>query len=293
MIRIITDSSSDLDLEQAAQLNVDVIPIHIRFGETEYQDRQNLSVTDFYNKLKTVTELPTTSQINPFQFCKVFQPYVEAGDEIVGIFLSSELSGTFQSAQTAKQMLNADNIYLVDSLNAALGHHLLVQIAVQLRDQGASAQQIAAQITALSKKVRLIACVKTMKYLAMGGRIPAAAAKIGDVLGITPIVTVVDGKVKAPVVSRKRSVYSIFIFQYKRRRWRRDRYACPLCCPNRSRDSLGWAGVRPVPALIHRVLWYCRSGKTRQDIVGLPVPAPIFVVSSGLLLCDRALSLRL
>ena len=60
MIRIITDSSSDLDLEQAAQLNVDVIPIHIRFGETEYQDRQNLSVTDFYNKLKTVTELPTT-----------------------------------------------------------------------------------------------------------------------------------------------------------------------------------------------------------------------------------------
>ena len=135
MIRIITDSSGDLDLEAAAQLQVDVIPIHISFGETEYLDRQNLSVTEFYNKLETVDKLPTTSQITPFQFCQTFQPYLEAGDEIVMILLSSQLSGTYQSALTAKQMLQTDKIYLVDSLNAALGQHLLVQIAVRLREQ--------------------------------------------------------------------------------------------------------------------------------------------------------------
>lgn len=105
MIRIVTDSSSDLDLDQAAQLQVDVIPIHIYFGQTEYLDRQDLSVTDFYTKLETVEQLPTTSQITPFQFYQTFQPYIEAGDEIVGIFLSGQLSGTFQSAQAAQQML--------------------------------------------------------------------------------------------------------------------------------------------------------------------------------------------
>lgn len=267
MIRIITDSSSDLDLEQAAQLNVDVIPIHIRFGETEYQDRQNLSVTDFYNKLKTVTELPTTSQINPFQFCKVFQPYVEAGDEIVGIFLSSELSGTFQSAQTAKQMLNADNIYLVDSLNAALGHHLLVQIAVQLRNQGASAQQIAAQITALSKKVRLIACVKTMKYLAMGGRIPAAAAKIGDVLGITPIVTVVDGKVKAAGKVRGHKAAARWIQQKLEQEPADSQYPVVFShsCNTKGRDELVQALDAHLP---NNDYLYCDLGSTVGTHIG-------------------------
>lgn len=196
LIRIVTDSSSDLDLDQAAQLQVDVIPIHIYFGQTEYLDRQDLSVTDFYTKLETVEQLPTTSQITPFQFYQTFQPYIEAGDEIVGIFLSGQLSGTFQSAQAAQQMLKTEQIHLVDSLNAALGHHLLIQIAVRLRDQGMSAQQIAQQLTELSKKVRLIACVKTMKYLVMGGRVSAAVAKIGSVLGITPIISLVDGKVE-------------------------------------------------------------------------------------------------
>lgn len=197
MIRIITDSSSELDPELAARLQIDVIPIHIYFGETEYLDRQTLSVSDFYHKLEQVETLPTTSQITPFQFYQTFQPYVEAGDEIVGIFLSSQLSGTFQSAQAALQMLNTEHVYLVDSLNAALGHHLLVQIAVRLRDQGLSARQIAQQLEMLRHKVRLFACVKTMKYLVMGGRVPAAVGKIGGILGITPLIAVVEGKVEA------------------------------------------------------------------------------------------------
>lgn len=196
MIRIITDSSGDLDLADAAQLQVDVIPISITFGETEYLDRQTLSVAEFYDKLATVDKLPTTSQITPFRFCQTFQPYLEAGDEIVMILLSSQLSGTYQSALTAKQMLQTEKLYLVDSYNAALGQHLLVQIAVRLREQGLSAPQIAEQLTALSKKVRLIACMKTMKYLQMGGRISAATAKIGGVLGITPIIAIIDGKVE-------------------------------------------------------------------------------------------------
>ena len=195
MIRIITDSSSDFDPEIAKELGLTIIPYPITFGDTEYLDRVTLSVDEFYQKLSVAEKLPTTSQITPFQFCKVFQPFLDAGDEIVGIFLSSELSGTFQSAMAAKEMMNTDRIFLVDSLNAALGQHLLVQIALNLKDQGLSASDIAEQITALTKKVRLVAYVKTMKYLVMGGRVSAAAAKIGSVLGITPIISVVGGKV--------------------------------------------------------------------------------------------------
>ena len=196
MIHIITDSSSDYDLTLAAQQQVEIIPMRICFGETEYLDRQTISVADFDTKLEQADTLPSTSQITPFQFCQVFQPHIEAGDQIIGIFLSSELSGTFQSAQAAKQMLHTDNIFLVDSLNAALGQHLLVQIAVRLREQGLCAPDIARELTQLASKIRLIACVKTMRYLVMGGRVSPAAGKIGGILGITPIISLVDGKVE-------------------------------------------------------------------------------------------------
>ncbi len=214
MIRIITDSSCDFDLEQAAQMNVDVLPIHIYFGETEYLDRQTLSVADFYEKLETVEKLPSTSQITPYHFTQTFQPYVEAGDEIIGIFLSSKLSGTFQSAQIAAQTLNTDSIYLVDSLNAALGQHLLVQIAVQLRDQGLSAKEIAEHLTELTKKVRLVACVKTMKYLVMGGRVSPALGKIGGILGINPLIEVTDGNVESAGKVRGHKAAYRWMLQY-------------------------------------------------------------------------------
>lgn len=229
MIRIITDSSSELDPELAAQLQVDVIPIHIYFGETEYLDRQTISVADFYTKLEQTDKLPTTSQITPFQFYQAFQPYVEAGDEIVGIFLSSQLSGTFQSAQTAKKSLHSDHIYLVDSLNAALGQHLLVQIAVRLRDQGLPASQIAQQITVLTKKVQLIACVKTMKYLVMGGRVSPVLGTIGNILGITPIITVIDGKVEAAGKVRGHKAAHRWMQQYLEKTPADSRYPVVFC----------------------------------------------------------------
>ena len=214
LIRIVTDSSCDFDLDQAAQMKVDVVPLHIYFGETEYLDRQTLSVADFYEKLETVDKLPSTAQVNPHQFIEVFQPYVEAGDEIVGIFLSSELSGTYQSALMARNQLNGSHIHIVDSRNAALGHHLLIQIAVQLRDQGLSAAEIAEQITALSKRVRLTACVKTMKYLVMGGRVSPALGKIGGVLGITPLIEVTGGKVESAGKVRGHKAANRWIHQY-------------------------------------------------------------------------------
>lgn len=196
LIRLIADSSSDIDLDLASQLQVDIIPFPITFGSEEYLDRQTLTVENFYNKLQTVTELPKTSQITPFQFIERFRPYVEAGDEVVMLLLSSELSGTYQSAQTAVNMLQTDRVHLVNTYNAALGHHLLLQIAIRMRDDGYTAKRMADELNALAKRVRLIACMKTMKYLQMGGRVSPAVAKIGGILGITPIITLQDGKVE-------------------------------------------------------------------------------------------------
>ncbi|MHB1315426.1 MAG: DegV family protein [Christensenellales bacterium] len=195
MIRIITDSTCDIDPKRVAQLGVRVVPLTVNFGKDSYIDGVELSIEEFYNKLATTQELPTTSQVNPADFETVFKEYAENGDEIVGLFISSKLSGTYQSAVIAKETLQLGNIYLVDTLTVSFGLHLMVDIAAKMRDQGCSAKSIAEKIENLSRKNRLIASLDTLKYLKMGGRLSSTAAFVGSVLGISPIITLTDGAV--------------------------------------------------------------------------------------------------
>ena len=117
---------------------------------------------------------------------------------MVAILLSSKLSGSFQSAVIAKDMVEgAERLHLVDSLNVTLGEGLLVREAVRLRDAGKSGAEIAAAIEALRSRVRFVAFVGTLKYLKMGGRISASTAALGTMLNISPVVAVVDGEVKS------------------------------------------------------------------------------------------------
>ncbi len=192
MVRIITDSTSDLSAEQARQLGVDVFPLQVHFGEECYLDGVEISVAQFYEKLAQAEQLPTTSQVNPDAFAQKFQRYVDAGDTVVGIFLSSKMSGTCQSALIAREMVDQEKIFVVDSHTVTFALGLMVTEAVKLRDQGLSAGEIAARMEELSHKVRLLAMVDTLKYLKMGGRISAATAAVGGLLGINPIISVGD-----------------------------------------------------------------------------------------------------
>lgn len=204
MIEIITDSTSDIAPALAEELGVRVLPLTVHFGEEAFRDGLDISNADFYERLRGAQTLPTTSQINPDAFVSAFREALDRGNQVVGIFVSSELSGTFQSAVIAKEMLDSEDVFVVDSRQVALSLSLLVSEAVRLRDGGKTAAEIAKEMTALREKLRLYAVVDTLKYLKMGGRISAATAVVGGVLGITPIIALKDGKVESAGKSRGR-----------------------------------------------------------------------------------------
>ena len=204
MFEIITDSTCGFTPALAEKLGVRVLPLTVHFGEESFRDGLDISNADFYAHLRQAQTLPTTSQINPDAFAAAFREVLDRGNQALGIFVSSELSGTVQSALIAKDMLDSDDVFVVDSLQVALSLRLLVTEAVRLRNEGATAAEAAVQLNALRNKVRLYAVVDTLKYLKMGGRISAATAVVGGVLGITPIVAVKNGKVEAAGKTRGR-----------------------------------------------------------------------------------------
>lgn len=204
MIELITDSTCDFLPEAAQQLGVRVIPLTVHFGEESFRDGLDISNADFYARLRAAETLPTTSQINPEEFSAVFQEVLDRGNQAVGIFLSSELSGTCQSAMIARELLGSPDVFVVDSRSVALSLGLLVREAARLRDGGLGAAELVSELERLREKLRLYAVVDTLKYLKMGGRISAATAMVGGVLGISPIIAVRDGKVESAGKARGR-----------------------------------------------------------------------------------------
>jgi len=192
-IQIITDSTSDLSLTQQTELGVEVIPLSVRFGDKEYLDGVTLSKEQFFKMLAECSTLPTTSQVSPGKFTDVFRNHINKGDEIIGIFISSKLSGTYQSAVIAKEVLDSESIYLVDSKTATFGLALLVYEAVKMRSEGHSASEICSAIGQLSTRLKFYAAIDTLKYFKMGGRLSSSSAFLGTMLHIKPIITITDG----------------------------------------------------------------------------------------------------
>ena len=191
-VRIIVDSS--VDIAERFRQEVKVVPLTIHFGEEELIDGVTIDRQRFYERLVECDELPRTSQANPTAFQKVFEEVTQAGEEAVVITLSSELSGTCQSACLAAQ--DYDHIYVVDSKNAAIGSGILTESAIECAKQGMGAKEIAEELERKKEDVCLIALLDTLEYLKKGGRISKTVAFAGGVLNIKPVVTIQDGKVE-------------------------------------------------------------------------------------------------
>lgn len=191
-VRIIIDSS--VDIAERFRQDVKIVPLTIHFGEEELIDGLTIDKQRFYERLVECDELPRTSQANPTAFQKVFEEVTQAGEEAVVITLSSELSGTFQSACLAVQ--DYDNIYVVDSKNAAIGSGILTEYAIACAKKGMRAREIAEELERKKEDVCLIALLDTLEYLKRGGRISKTVAFAGGVLNIKPVVTIQDGKVE-------------------------------------------------------------------------------------------------
>jgi DegV family protein with EDD domain len=190
MIRIIVDSSSDYRTEEIEKNQLELVSLSITIDGKTYLDGVDLDRDLFYQLLTESQTFPKTAQPSPQAFLDVFKTAKEQGDDVICILLSSELSGTCQSASIAKNMADYDNIHIIDSLSATFVIRMLANHACKLRDSGCSATEIVESIEALKSRVKVVAALDTLEYLCKGGRLSKAAAAIGELASIKPMITV-------------------------------------------------------------------------------------------------------
>lgn len=204
MIKIMVDSASDC---RNNDLYDYFIPMAVNIDGKEYLSGVTLDSDTFYSLLTTAEAFPQTSQPSPADFLEYFEQVKEAGDELICFTISSALSGTYQSANIAKDMAEYDSIYIVDTKTASHMIGLLVKYARKLIAEELSAKEIAEKCEELIPRIKVYAGVDTLEYLKRGGRIGKASALVGSVANIKPVITVspegeVDAVGKALGVSR-------------------------------------------------------------------------------------------
>jgi DegV family protein with EDD domain len=205
-VRIVTDSASDLSLQEAADLGVVVVPLTIRFGDQEFVDVEELSVADFYRRMAESSALPETAAPAPGLFEQAFRRLGEEGaDTVVCINLSSELSATIESARNAARAV-ADTVpvRVIDSRTLTAGLGTIVLQATKAAAAGASADDIEALVNGLVERTRVYATLDTLDNLKKGGRIGAAQHLLGSMLSFKPVINVSEGKVEEAGRARTR-----------------------------------------------------------------------------------------
>ena len=195
-IKIITDSTLDLPSDIIKEKDIEVLPLLINFGEESYLDGVEINTKEMLEKVEKENIFPTTAQITPNRFEEVFNKYLSEGYKILTILLSSEMSGTYQSACIAKNMIDSNDIVIIDSKNVTSGLGLLVLKACEFRDNGNSIFEIEEKIKNIIPKVKSSLVFESLDNLVRGGRLSKAVGTIGSVLGLRLILEVKDGKIE-------------------------------------------------------------------------------------------------
>lgn len=196
-IKILTDSCLDLPEELIKQNNIEVIPVLINFGDKSYIDREEINLEQMQEKIQSEKILPTTSQITPIRFEEIFRKHLDEGYKVLAILMSSNMSGTYNSACIAKDMIESDDIVIVDTQVITSAQGFLVLKACELRDKGLSAEAIKEEILTMIPKMNASLCFESLENLVRGGRISKTAGAIGTALGLRVIVGFQDGMMVA------------------------------------------------------------------------------------------------
>jgi len=207
-IKIVTDSTCDLPQNLLEKYNITVVPLSVNFDDNSYLDGIEISNKEFYNKLRNSDKLPTTSQVNPGEFVEVFNKILKKGDEVLGIFLAKEFSGTFPSAKIAKDIIKSNNIHLVDSRGVTGSLAALVIAAADLAERKLSIENIKLRLEEYIRNSKSILIIDTLEYLVKGGRISKAQGAVGSVLSLKPVLKIEDGKLQTltKVRGRKKGI---------------------------------------------------------------------------------------
>jgi DegV family protein with EDD domain len=206
---VVLDSTADFPEAPDRFPNFRVVPLYVRFGDESFRDYVDIDPQRFYARLESAPELPTTSQPTPADFLAVYEDLVPRYADFLAVYedlvpryervlslqISSTLSGTFASAQTAAQELGSDTVRVIDTRTVSASLALLA-IGVQRRlERGTTDEEVDAFVARHARDHRLLFTVNTLEYLARGGRIGKAAAFAGNLLNVKPILTIRDGEV--------------------------------------------------------------------------------------------------
>jgi DegV family protein with EDD domain len=187
MIKIVTDTTSSFTVQEYGKYNIIPVPLYIREGDVAKKEMFEISYKEFYQRQRDGSKF-TTSQPDPNSFLETFRPIIEAGDEVICITISSGISGTLNSANIAKQMLDTDKISIFDSYQSGLNQGALAVKAVELAAAGKSREEIMASLAEMRNRTRVYFLVESLRYLYEGGRLSGVQALIGSMIQIKPIV---------------------------------------------------------------------------------------------------------
>lgn len=195
-VAIITDSTSDIPPDLAAEHDILVVPLYIHFGTETLRDRIDIDAEGFFRRLTTDPHHPKTSQPKPADFVAAYHNVREqsGAQEIVVLTISSALSGTYESAVAAKAEVDFP-VHVIDTRTVTMGETLIVTAAAEAAGQGASAEEVVAVARSMIGKVPVYFVVDTLEYLHKGGRIGTASRFIGTALSIKPVLQIADGHV--------------------------------------------------------------------------------------------------
>ncbi|MFG6496394.1 DegV family protein [Fictibacillus sp. UD] len=199
-LSFIVDSASDLKINrEKLEYPLTVVPLNVQFGEDHYLDGVNISEDEFYRRMSIEPELPKTSQPSPQSFYEAFQKEVDKGNDVLYIGISSNLSGTVQSATIGKSMLKDDEqekVTILDSGIASGGVQILLNEAIEMYQAGKSLSEIMNQLNQTKSGIKAYVLLETLENLKKGGRISAVQGAIAGMLNIKPMISIVDGVVE-------------------------------------------------------------------------------------------------
>ena len=194
-LAIVTDSVSDISPKIAKELKIKVVPLTVIFGTDQFLDGVELSNSEFFQKLESDPNHPSTSQPSPEAFVKTYEKLLKEGYEILSVHVSAKLSGTINSAEQAIKSLDTNKIKIVDTGTASMAQGLVAMSAARAAKSAKSLDELADMAETTAKKTNVYVAMDTMEFLKRGGRIGKARAMLGSILNIKPIITTDNGEI--------------------------------------------------------------------------------------------------
>jgi len=213
MLKILTDSTCDLPADLLQQHDIRIIPINIQFGTESYEEDVTIDRSGFYRKVDEMQMIPTTSQPSAGRFAQVYREMAaEGADPILSIHVTSRLSGTYQSAELARQMVADDvTVHTFDSASGSSGLGFMAVEAARLAEASKSVASILQRLEEIRPRMRILFTMADLRYAQMSGRVGKLKGTLASVLDLKPIVGMDDGviDVVAQVRARKKAVARI------------------------------------------------------------------------------------